>query len=92
MCNSKLGNAIMDDIFEEYHNKYKAELEHRTGAYCSYGRGFQIFYSDADCRNTIIQFNLAKIASTYALGRWLVEFQIDIVKMLQKGMIITNAY
>lgn len=76
------------DKYEEFYNKYKNEMESRTKCFCSYGRGFIIFYKDEGCTKTILQFNVCAICEDEtALNLWLVNFIIEMVNWTNKGYI-----
>lgn len=78
------------DEYEEFFNTNKKELEDRTQTYCSYGRGFLIFYRDEHLTDTIMQFNLAGISTKYALGYWLLEFMITTVQLAKENLLFNK--
>lgn len=78
------------DKCKEYHDRYKNELEMRTEAYCSYGRGFQIFYEDEEMTKTIVQFNLNEISKSCALGVWLLNFQVEVVRLIKNKYMLVG--
>lgn len=50
---------------EEFYEMFGDDLQTATNCFCSYGRGFLIFYKDANLKHTVIQFKIDEMLAEF---------------------------